>query len=158
MSEDVFPGPALRPLRLQFGEQIIAGFESPGAGRPILLVHGNSSSSRIWQKQLQGPLGTKYRLITIDLPGHGASSPAANPEQDYSGPGYSACVAAIARELGLCGGRGLEPWWACRAQCGDVVADGGRTDDLWHAAYQQGVRRIFRLQGIVGHRLHPGTN
>jgi pimeloyl-ACP methyl ester carboxylesterase len=103
MSEDVFPGPALRPLRLQFGEQIIAGFESPGAGRPILLVHGNSSSSRIWQKQLQGPLGTKYRLIAIDLPGHGASSPAANPEQDYSGPGYSACVAAIARELGLKG-------------------------------------------------------
>ncbi len=103
MNEDVFQGPALRPLRLQFGEQIIAGFESPGAGRPILLVHGNSSSSRIWQKQLQGPLGTKYRLIAIDLPGHGASSPAANPEQDYSGPGYSACVAAIARELGLKG-------------------------------------------------------
>jgi pimeloyl-ACP methyl ester carboxylesterase len=101
MSEDVFPGPTLRPLRLQFAEQIIAGFESPSTGRPILLIHGNSSSSRIWQKQLQGPLGAKYRLIAIDLPGHGASSPAANPEQDYSGPGYSASVAAIARELGL---------------------------------------------------------
>jgi pimeloyl-ACP methyl ester carboxylesterase len=103
MSEDVFPGPALRPLRLQFGEQIIAGFESPGTGRQILLIHGNSSSSRIWQKQLQGPLGAKYRLIAIDLPGHGASLPAPNPEQDYSGPGYSACVAAVARELGLKG-------------------------------------------------------
>ena len=101
MSEDVFPGPALRPLRLQFGEQIIAGYESPGTGRPILLVHGNSSSSRIWQKQLQGPLGVKYRLIAIDLPGHGASSPPPNPEQDYSGPGYSGCVAAIAGKLGL---------------------------------------------------------
>jgi pimeloyl-ACP methyl ester carboxylesterase len=76
MSEDVFPGPALRPLRLQFGEQIIAGFESPGTGRQILLIHGNSSSSRIWQKQLQGPLGAKYRLIAIDLAGHGASLPA----------------------------------------------------------------------------------
>jgi len=103
MSEDVFPSPALRPLRLKFGEQIIAGFESPGTDRPILLIHGNSSSSRIWQKQLQGPLGAKYRLIAIDLPGHGASLPAANPEQDYSGPGYSACVAAAARELGLKG-------------------------------------------------------
>jgi pimeloyl-ACP methyl ester carboxylesterase len=103
MSEDVFPGPALRPLRLQFGEQIIAGFESPGTGRQILLIHGNSSSSRIWQKQLQGPLGAKYRLIAIDLPGHGASLPASNPEQDYSGPGYSTCVAAVARELGLKG-------------------------------------------------------
>src|SRR5882757_3599058 len=101
MSEDTFPGPALRPLKLQFGEQTIAGFESPGSGRPILLVHGNSSSSRIWQKQLQGPLGAKYRLIAIDLPGHGASLPASNPEQDYSGSGYAACVAAVARELGL---------------------------------------------------------
>ena len=80
MSEDTFPGPALRPLKLQFGEQIIAGFESPGTSRPILLIHGNSSSSRIWQKQLQGPLGAKYRLIAIDLPGHGASLPASNPE------------------------------------------------------------------------------
>ena len=101
MSDDVFPGPALRPLRLQIGEQVIAGFESPGAGRPVLLVHGNSSSSRIWQKQLQGPLGAEYRLIAIDLPGHGASSAAANPEQDYSSQGYSDCVASIARELGL---------------------------------------------------------
>lgn len=101
MSDAAFPGGVLRPLRLQFGEQIIAGFESPGPGRPVLLIHGNSSSSRIWQKQLQGPLGAKYRLIAIDLPGHGASSPASNPEHDYSGPGYSACVAAVACELGL---------------------------------------------------------
>jgi len=91
----------LRPLRLQIGGQTIAGFESPGTGRPILLVHGNSSSSRIWQKQLQGPLGAKYRLIAIDLPGHGASSPPLNPEQDYSGPGYAGCIAAVARELDL---------------------------------------------------------
>jgi pimeloyl-ACP methyl ester carboxylesterase len=99
MTNDTFPGQALRPVRIQIGEQRIAGYESLGAGRPILLVHGNSSSSRIWQKQLQGPLGDKYRLIAIDLPGHGGSSPPPNPEQDYSGPGYSACIAAIAREL-----------------------------------------------------------
>jgi len=101
MSEAEFPGPALAPLTLQIGGQTIAGYQSQGTGRPILLVHGNSSSSRIWQKQLQGPLGSKYRLIAIDLPGHGASSPPPNPEQDYSGPGYAACLAATARALGL---------------------------------------------------------
>jgi pimeloyl-ACP methyl ester carboxylesterase len=101
MSEETFPGSALRPLQLQIGAQKIAGFESPGTGRPILLVHGNSSSSRIWQKQLQGPLGAKYRLIAIDLPGHGASLPAPDPEHGYSGAGYAGCVAAVARELGL---------------------------------------------------------
>lgn len=101
MSEATFPGATLRPLRLAIGGQTIAGFESQVTGRPILLVHGNSSSSRIWQKQLEGPLGAKYRLIAIDLPGHGASSPPLNPEQDYSGAGYAGCIAAVARELGL---------------------------------------------------------
>jgi pimeloyl-ACP methyl ester carboxylesterase len=101
MIAESFPDPSLRPLHLQVGAQKIAGFESPGSGRPILLVHGNSSSSRIWQKQLQGPLGAKYRLIAIDLPGHGASSPAPDPEQGYSGPGYSAVIAAIVCDLKL---------------------------------------------------------
>lgn len=101
MSEQPFPGQNLRPLHLQIGAQTIAGFESSGEGRPILLVHGNSASSHIWQKQLQGPLGAKYRIIAIDLPGHGASSPPPNPASDYSGHGYAAAIAAVARELGL---------------------------------------------------------
>jgi pimeloyl-ACP methyl ester carboxylesterase len=101
MTAETFPHPSLRAIHLQIGVQKIAGYESPGGGRPILLVHGNSSSSRIWQQQLQGSLGAKYRLIAIDLPGHGASSPAPDPEQGYSGPGYAAIIAAIARELTL---------------------------------------------------------
>ena len=101
MTDQPFPGPDLRPLHLQIGAQIIAGFESAGRGRPILLIHGNSSSSRIWQKQLQGPLGAKYRVIAIDLPGHGASSPPPHPEKDYSGHGYAAAIAAAARALDL---------------------------------------------------------
>jgi pimeloyl-ACP methyl ester carboxylesterase len=101
MNDQPFPGPALRPLSLQIGAQTIAGFESTGAGRPILLIHGNSSSSRIWQKQLQGPLGAKYRVIAIDLPGHGASPPPPNPEADYSGGGYASVIAATARQLDL---------------------------------------------------------
>src|ERR1700761_5658146 len=101
MTAESFPHPSLRPIQLQIGAQKIAGYESPGTGRPILLVHGNSSSSRIWQKQLQGPLGAKYRLIAIDLPGHGASPPAPDPEQGYSGAGYAAVIAGVARELAL---------------------------------------------------------
>lgn len=101
MTDQPFPGQSLRPLHLPLGAQTIAGFESMGEGRPILLVHGNSSSSRIWQKQLQGPLGAKYRIIAIDLPGHGASSPPPNPASDYSGRGYAAAIAAVARGLDL---------------------------------------------------------
>lgn len=101
MSESNFPGPGIRALQLQVGQQRIAAFESAGKGRPIVLVHGNSSSSKVWKKQLEGPLGGKYRLIAIDLPGHGDSAPAPHPEKDYSAPGYSACIAGIARQLDL---------------------------------------------------------
>ena len=101
MSENTFPGPGVHPLRLQVGQQTIAAYESEGTGRPIVLIHGNSSSSRVWSKQLEGSLGRKYRLIAIDLPGHGDSAPAPDPEKDYSAAGYSACIAAIARQLDL---------------------------------------------------------
>lgn len=101
MSESHFPGPGVRAFRLQVGQQSIAGCESAGTGRPIVLIHGNSASSKVWRKQLEGPLGAKYRLIAIDLPGHGDSAPAPNPEKDYSAPGYSVCIAGVARQLDL---------------------------------------------------------
>ncbi|MGH6715808.1 MAG: alpha/beta fold hydrolase [Bradyrhizobium sp.] len=101
MNEQTSPGVGPRPVRLQIGDQRIAACESAGSGRPIVLIHGNSSSARIWRKQMQGPLGGKYRLIAIDLPGHGESGRAPDPERDYSAPGYSACVAGIAKQLEL---------------------------------------------------------
>lgn len=101
MTDQPFPGEGLRPLRLELGAQTIAGFQSTGEGRPILLIHGNSCSAHVWQRQLQGPLGAKYRVIAIDLPGHGASSPPPNPQTDYSGRGYAAAIAAAARALEL---------------------------------------------------------
>jgi pimeloyl-ACP methyl ester carboxylesterase len=47
--------------------------ESAGTGRPVVLVHGNSSSSRTWQAVLDGPFGQRFRCLAIDLPGHGGS-------------------------------------------------------------------------------------
>jgi len=50
---------------------------SRGTGRPIVLVHGNSCSSRSFELQLAGELARSFRVIAIDLPGHGDSAPAA---------------------------------------------------------------------------------
>ena len=41
MTAESFPHPSLRPIQLQIGTQKIAGYESPGMGRPMLLVHGS---------------------------------------------------------------------------------------------------------------------
>jgi len=47
---------------------------SSGKGSPlILLIHGNSLSSRIYAKQLSSPLGAKHAVVAVDLPGHGGS-------------------------------------------------------------------------------------
>jgi pimeloyl-ACP methyl ester carboxylesterase len=65
-----------------------------------VLIHGNSSSSRAFSRQLDGPLGERFRLVAIDLPGYGASDDARDPSA-YSLPGHARAVRAAVDELGL---------------------------------------------------------
>lgn len=58
--------------------------KNPAAAETIFFIHGNSGSSKTWSRQLQDELFKDYRLIAIDLPGHGESSKAANPKHTYS--------------------------------------------------------------------------
>ena len=76
----------------------IAYRKSAGRGPATLLIHGNSSSSGVFARQLDGPLGARRRLIAIDLPGHGASDD--NPAA-YSLRGYARAVRAIVDALDL---------------------------------------------------------
>lgn len=64
-----------------------------------MFVHGNSCSSRAFEKQLAGELAERFRLIAIDLPGHGDSPPAASPERTNTLQGYAEAVVAAAFEL-----------------------------------------------------------
>jgi pimeloyl-ACP methyl ester carboxylesterase len=64
---------------------------SAGTGRTVVLVHGNSSSSAVWQGLLDGPFGACFRCLAVDLPGHGASPQAA----DYSLPSYASALAGF---------------------------------------------------------------
>ena len=42
-------------------------------GRPILFLHGFSQNALTWSAQLSSGLGRRYRLVAMDLRGHGAS-------------------------------------------------------------------------------------
>ncbi|MCG6204876.1 alpha/beta hydrolase [Rhodopseudomonas sp. HC1] len=78
----------------------IAYRQSAGAGPTIIIVHGNSASSRAFTRQLGGSLGAKYRLLVPDLPGHGESADAADPAATYTMPGYAAMLREFAGQLG----------------------------------------------------------
>jgi pimeloyl-ACP methyl ester esterase len=49
-------------------------YEERGAGTPIVFLHGWCMSSAVWSRQRSG-LSDSFRVITIDLPGHGKSHP-----------------------------------------------------------------------------------
>ena len=48
-------------------------YDEVGIGKPIVFVHGACENSAFWNHQRI--LSDRFRIITIDLPGHGRSSP-----------------------------------------------------------------------------------
>jgi pimeloyl-ACP methyl ester carboxylesterase len=44
-----------------------------GEGPALLLVHGFCQAYQSWERQLQGPLAQSFRLVAMDLRGHGQS-------------------------------------------------------------------------------------
>jgi pimeloyl-ACP methyl ester carboxylesterase len=75
--------------------------DSEGTGRTLVLVHGNSASSKAFAKQLDGTLGQKHRVIAFDLPGHGQSDNAADPAATYNIAGYARLLRDVAQQLGV---------------------------------------------------------
>ncbi len=84
--------------KVRVGDQEVAYLRSSGTGRPVVFVHGNSSSAATWRPLLDGPFGSRFRCLALDLPGHGDSAPAADPSL-YSLPGYAGVVAGFAAAL-----------------------------------------------------------
>lgn len=79
----------------------LAYVETAGAGLPLLMIHGNSTSHQVFRNQLDGAIGAKHRCIAFDLPGHGASEDAADPDLSYNMKGYAAAAIELMRALGI---------------------------------------------------------
>ena len=90
----------MKPIMLRLPTQQIAYYESRGKGPAVMLIHGNSASGLAYRHQLNSALGDKYRLVAIDLPGHGDSDRASDMSA-YSLPGYASVVAAAAYALNM---------------------------------------------------------
>jgi pimeloyl-ACP methyl ester carboxylesterase len=97
----------MKTLKIDTPKGAIAVCESAGQGPAAVLIHGNSSSSRVFSRQLEGALGERFRLVAVDLPGHGASDDANEPSA-YSLPGHARAVRTVVDALQLGGHVALE--------------------------------------------------
>lgn len=79
----------------------IAFAQSRADGPAILFIHGNSSCKEVFSRQFAAPELDGYRLVAFDLPGHGASDDARDPDRTYTFGGYAEVAEAVAGQLGL---------------------------------------------------------
>ena len=67
-------------------------------GPVMILIHGSNASLHTWEPWL-AEFASTYRVVTLDLPGHGLTGGV--PDGDYSSAGQLKTVAAIVDHLGL---------------------------------------------------------
>jgi pimeloyl-ACP methyl ester carboxylesterase len=91
----------MKQTQLQINGNTIAVYESGGSGAAVLLIHGNSADAQTFRRQSGGDFGDNHRVVALDLPGHGNSSAAANPETTYSISGYAGIVVEVLQCLKL---------------------------------------------------------
>jgi pimeloyl-[acyl-carrier protein] methyl ester esterase len=80
---------------METADNVTIHYEEEGAGFPLVLVHGWAMSGKVWA--FQKPLTDRFRLITVDLRGHGKSSAAPG----YAFTDFAADLAALFERLDL---------------------------------------------------------
>ncbi|MFT4634339.1 MAG: pimeloyl-ACP methyl ester carboxylesterase [Arenicella sp.] len=76
-----YAGGASQFIDLPDGGRIHYRDEGASNGPALVLIHGTSASLHTWEP-LINQLANRYRLISLDLPGHGLTG--ANTQRDYS--------------------------------------------------------------------------
>lgn len=79
----------------------IAGRQSSGTARALVMLHGSGASSRVFHSQLDSVLGETFRLVALDLPGHGDSTDSSDPAHDYTVTGLAGIIDTVINELDL---------------------------------------------------------
>lgn len=110
-----YSGPAGAFVAGPAGQRIHYRDQGQRSGPAIILLHGSNSSLHTWEPLVQR-LGDDYRVVTLDLPGHGLTG--GTPDKDYGADGMAAAVDVVAAKLGLdhfiLGGNSMGGWVAWR--------------------------------------------
>jgi len=87
-------------------------YQEKGAGTPLVLIHGYTSSTYSW-KDVFEPLARTFHVIAIDLKGFGFSG---KPDGDYTRRAQALLVAHLLEHLNI------EKAWLCGNSMGGEVA------------------------------------
>ncbi|QNG19837.1 alpha/beta hydrolase [Rhodococcus triatomae] len=81
---------------------------SPDSGKTLVLLHGWAQSSRCWGEDVLAELADRYRLVAVDLRGHGYSGA---PDSGYDDPAvWAGDVRAVLDAEGIAEGAVLLGW------------------------------------------------
>lgn len=73
-------------------------YEDEGSGRPVLLIHGHTLDRRLWDTVAPYLLDAGFRVVRLDLRGHGRSS---RPDSGYHLSHHAADMAAVLDAAGI---------------------------------------------------------
>jgi non-heme chloroperoxidase len=71
------------------------------AGSAILFIHGWSQCDACWTHQVGGRLADRFRMVTLDIRGHGLSEKPTGPEHYREGRIWADDLAAVIDQTGL---------------------------------------------------------
>lgn len=66
----------------------------------VVFIHGNSSCKEAFCQQLNTLNTDGLSFISVDLPGHGNSDNAINPQESYTIPAYATLIGKLMKKLG----------------------------------------------------------
>jgi magnesium chelatase accessory protein len=118
-----------------------------GSGPAVLLLHGTGASTHSW-RHLMPLLATHFRVIAVDLPGHGFSE--TPPREFLSMFGMALAVQSLLRQLGV------EPRLVVGHSAGAAVAVRMSIDGRCAPDAIVGLNAaLLPLRGLAGHIFSP---
>src|SRR3954447_26258793 len=97
----MIPPRKTQSVRTADGIELFAAEWGNPAARPILLIHGQAQCHLSFVRQIESTLAERYRLVTFDLRGHGASDKPLEPERYQDGRLWADDVSAVIEALAL---------------------------------------------------------